>query len=86
MNTVAIEIEGEKVVLDEVTKNGDNKLYRLKSDWRITGAPIREIREKFPDYKFEPFERLDYDFLIEEDGNLKLYEPDGSDWDPEFED
>ena len=47
-------------------------------DGRINGAPLKEIMENFPDYKFEPGENGVYDYFIEENGILKLYWPDGT--------
>ena len=77
MGNRALNIEGEIIQLVEVAKSGDKRLLRFNSDWRISGARLKEVRENFPDYKFEPFETVDYDFLIEEDGKIQLYWPDG---------
>ena len=75
-------IEQEKVILEEVAEYGGRKLYRVNNDWRITGAPMKEVREKFPEYKHDLFEPFFFNYLIEEDGNLKFYGPDGEEIEP----
>ena len=78
MEEKVIYIEDEAIQLEEVAVNKGKKLYRFFMDGRINGAPLKEIMENFPDYKFEPGENGVYDYFIEENGILKLYWPDGT--------
>ena len=63
-------------------ENGKNVLYKYETDERICGAPLKEVKEKFPNYKIGGMEMTFCDFLIEENGTMILYEPDGSVADP----
>ena len=73
----SLNIDGEKIQLTEVAANGDKKLYRFESDWRITPASKKEINENFPEYEYNPLENLTYSFLIEYNGKIRFYDPDG---------
>ena len=81
-----LHIEQEKFVLEEVAEYDGRKLYRVKNDWRITGAPMKDVREKFPEYKFDLFEPFLFNYLFEENGNLVFYGPDGEEIEPIVED
>ena len=72
-----LNIDGEDIVLVEVARNDELALYRFDCDGRICGAPINEIKKKFPKYKMGEFEWGLHDFLIEENGVLQMYDPDG---------
>lgn len=81
MDRKIIAIDGKEIVLEEVAQNGNCKLFRYESDDRICGAPIKEVVEKFPDYR-PSREDLTCDYLLEENGTLIVYNPDGSVADP----
>jgi len=82
MENKEIVIEGKVIPLVKVAENGENVLYKYETDERICGAPISEVKEKFPDYKIGGMEMAFCDFLIEENGTMVVYEPDGSVADP----
>lgn len=77
MGDLQINIDGDIIELEEVAYNENGTLYRFVSDGRIEGAPRKEIKELFPEYKFEPYELAVYDFLFERGGKLQFYWPDG---------
>lgn len=78
MENKEIRIDEKIVKLAEVAQNGNKKLLRFESDWRVTGAPFEDVMKNFPDYKPESYEILKYDYFIEEDGKIQFYEPDGT--------
>lgn len=73
-----IDVDGDKIQLVEVAEKEGKKLYRFDSDWRVVGAEWEEVEKKFPEYQPEPLEVLTHDYLIEEDGKIQFYYPDGS--------
>lgn len=74
-----INIDGELVELTEVARNGDKKLYSYPQDWRIVGVSLNEVKKEFPDYyTSETFENFLCDYLIERNGEIQFYEPDGT--------
>lgn len=77
MKKKVVMIDGLRLELKKVAENGDLVLYRMPLDERICGAPIMDIKEKFPKYKFKKLETLFNSFLFEENGTLILYGPDG---------
>ena len=77
MGNLELDLDGDKLQLEEVACNENGTLYRFASDWRVVGAPLKDIKELFPEYKFEPNELVAYDFLFEKDGVLQFYWPDG---------
>ena len=77
MENKVIMIDGKRLELEKVAESGDLVLYRMPVDDRICGAPLMEVKERFPDYKFEPMESVLNSFLFEENGSMILYEPDG---------
>ena len=70
-------IEGEEIPLTAVAENDGNVLYSFETDYRVVGAPLSEIKRMFPDFKKTPEDSIFRDFLIEENGTLILYDPDG---------
>lgn len=76
-----IDIDGEKIQLVEVSEHDNKILYRFESDSRIVGADWEEVTKNFPDYLPAPFEVLTHDYLIETDGKIQFYEPDGTPFD-----
>ena len=47
---------------------------------------MKDVREKFPEYKFDSFEPFLFNYLFEENGNLVFYGPDGEEIEPIVED
>lgn len=82
MSNKIIEIDGERILLEEVATNNGDKLYKMKGDDRICGAPIREVQKRFPDYEINNYDAALCNFLFEEDGTLVLYNADGTLADP----
>ena len=76
MSDLQTNIDG--IVLTEVAKSGNKKLYRYPSDWRIEGVPFSKVKKEFPDYIPEPLELLTNDYLIEEDGKIQYHYADGT--------
>ena len=70
-------IDGEIIELTAVAESNGNTLYKFPSDGRITGAPMEEIKKRFPNYEIEPRDKFESDFLFEEEGDLVFYDPDG---------
>lgn len=81
MDSKYIRIDNELIELEPVSKTDDAVLYRYPADDRICGAPIKEVLERFPDYR-PSREDLPCDYLFEENGTLVVYNPDGSVADP----
>ena len=75
---MVIMIDGERIVLNEVATNSNgDKLYKLPLDNRICCAPLKEVRERFPNY--DPSSEAAFsDFLFEENGTLIVYDADGN--------
>ena len=83
-----LDIDGEKIILEEVAKNQETNstLYRFLSDYRVCGAPLGEVKEKFPDYKPAAMETFVCSYLIAKDGDIHFYDPDGEPAEPIIED
>ena len=82
MENKIITIDGERVLLIEVASNDNGKLYKMAADERICSAPLKEVRERFPEYEINEWDAVLCDFLFEENGTLVLYNPDGTLADP----
>lgn len=81
MDSKYIRIDDDLIELKPVSKTENGVLYQYPADGRICGAPIKEVIEKFPDYR-PSREDLVCDYLFEENGTLVVYNPDGSIADP----
>ena len=81
MDSKYIRIDKDLVELEPVLETENGVLYRYTADDRICGAPIKEVVERFPNYRSSK-EDLACDYLFEENGTLVVYNPDGSVADP----
>lgn len=77
MNNRVIVIDGDRIPLTAVCENEGNVLYKFPMDFRVVGAPLMEVKRKFPNYEKDPHDSIFTDYLIEENGELILYDPDG---------
>ena len=73
-----IMVGDDKVILTEVANDETGRLYQFPLDGRICGAPIREVRKRFPWFNMGPYDAALYEYLIEENGTLQLYDEEGN--------
>ena len=67
----------KRMPLEEVARENDKKLYRFQFDGIICGAPLSTIREEFPSFNPSGEDISMYEYLVEENGELQLYDIDG---------
>lgn len=67
----------KRMPLEEVARENDKKLYRFQFDGIICGAPISVVKEEFPSFDPSGEDVAMYEYLVEENGELQLYDIDG---------
>ena len=67
----------KRIPLTEVAHKDEKKLYQFQFDGIICGAPLSVVRKEFPSFNPSGEDISMCEYLIEENGELQLYDIDG---------